>query len=160
MLARPCSECGFAAGGMPLDHAGDLLAAAVRTVRLAMDHPGARTRPVPTTWSPLEYACHVRDTCDVFRELIALVLSRDDPTFANWDQDATALEERYAEQDLRQVATELDEALSALLDQLDAIPEEAWQRPATRSNGSRFTVETLVRYLVHDPVHHAHDVSK
>jgi len=160
VLERPCPECGFAAGGMPLDRAGDLLAAAVSTLRAAMDQPGARTRPVPTTWSPLEYACHVRDTCDVFRKRIALVLSHDKPTFANWDQDATAVEERYAEQDPQAVAIELHVALSGLLQQLDAVPDDAWDRPALRSNGSRFTLETLVRYLVHDPVHHAHDVSR
>ena len=160
VLERPCPECGLAAGSMPLDRAGDLLAAAVSTLRAAIGQPGARTRPVPATWSPLEYACHVRDTCEVFRERIALVLSHDDPTFDNWDQDATAVDKRYADQDPAAVATELDVALSGLLRQLNAVPEDAWDRPALRSNGSRFTLETLVRYLVHDPVHHAHDVSR
>ena len=160
MLERPCPECEFAAGDMPLDRAGDLIAAAMRTLRAAMVQPGARTRPSPATWSPLEYACHVRDTCDVFRERIALVLSHDDPTFDNWDQDATAVGKRYADQDPAAVATELDVALSGLRRQLDAVPGDAWDRPALRSNGSRFTLETLVRYLVHDPVHHAHDVSR
>ena len=28
-----------------------------------------------------------------------MVLATDDPTFATWDQDATAVPERYAEQD-------------------------------------------------------------
>ena len=160
VLQRPCPECGFAAGDMPLDQAGDLLAAAVSTLRVAIGQPGARTRPVPATWSPLEYACHVRNTCDVFRGRIALVLSHDNPTFDNWDQDATAVDKRYADQHPAAVATELDVALSGLLRQLDAVPEDAWDRPALRSNGSRFTLETLVRYLVHDPVHHAHDVSR
>jgi len=160
VVERPCPECGFAAGDMPLERAGGLLAAAVSTLRTAMDRHGARTRPAPTTWSPLEYACHVRDTCDVFRERIALVLSHDDPTFANWDQDATAREKRYADQDPQVVAAELDVALSGLLRQLTAVPDDAWDRPALRSNGSRFTLGTLVRYLVHDPVHHAHDVRR
>ncbi len=160
VLERPCPECGFDASGMPLDRAGDLLAAAVSTMRAALARQDARTRPAPTTWSPLEYACHVRDTCDVFRERIALVLSHDDPTFANWDQDVTALERRYADQDPQVVAAELDLALSGLSRQLAGIPNDAWDRPALRSNGSRFTLTTLIRYLVHDPVHHAHDVCR
>jgi hypothetical protein len=48
------------------------------------------------------------------------VLSHDDPTFANWDQDVTALERRYADQDPRVVAAELDVALSGLSRQLAA----------------------------------------
>ena len=41
----------------------------------------------------------------------------------------------------------------------EAVPEDAWQRGGTRSNGDRFTVDSLARYHLHDLVHHAHDVS-
>lgn len=160
VLERPCPECGFDAAAMPLDRAGALLTAAVAAIQRALAGPAARRRPTPTTWSALEYACHVRDTCDVFSERIALVLAADDPTFANWDQDATAVEERYGEQDPAVVTRQLQESLAVLLAQVDAIPADAWDRPATRSNGSQFTLATLVRYLVHDPVHHAHDVTR
>ncbi len=49
-------------------------------------------------WSPLEYACHVRDVFPLFDERLVLMLAQDGPQYANWDQDATAVE-RYAEQD-------------------------------------------------------------
>ena len=159
VLERPCPECGFDAGSMPLDQAAGLLTEAVSVLLRALEAPTAGERPRPTTWSPLEYACHVRDTCDVFRGRIALVLAVDDPTFPNWDQDATAVEERYDLQQPAAVAAELQQALDALLEELAAVPEQAWDRPALRSNGSRFTLASLVRYLVHDPVHHAHDVA-
>jgi hypothetical protein len=35
---------------------------------------------------------------------------------------------------------------------------EQWARPGRRSNGSVFTIETLVQYFAHDLVHHAHDI--
>ena len=35
---------------------------------------------------------------------------------------------------------------------------EQWDWPGVRSNGSRFTARTLGTYLVHDLVHHLHDV--
>ena len=143
---------------MPLHQAGELLRAATDRLQMSLSRPDARTRPTPTSWSPLEYACHVRDTCEVFRGRIALVLDQDDPTFSNWDQDATAVERSYDQQDPNVVATELEQSLDALITQLDAIPDGAWDRPALRGNGSRFTLATLVRYLVHDPVHHALDV--
>jgi len=159
VLDRLCPECGFDSGAMPLRDADRLLTAAVAQLSRALQRHDAAVRPTPDTWSPLEYACHVRDTCDVFRARIAMVLATDDPTFANWDQDATAVQERYAEQDPVKVAGELDVALARLLGQLAAVQPGDRDRPALRSNGSRFTMTTLIRYLVHDPVHHAHDVA-
>jgi len=88
-----------------------------------------------------------------------MVLATDDPTFANWAQDATAVQERFAEQDPVTVAGELDVAPARLPGQLAAVQPGDRDRPALRSNGSRFTMTTLIRYLVHDPVHHAHDVA-
>jgi SAM-dependent methyltransferase len=41
----------------------------------------------------------------------------------------------------------------------ESVTGEQWQRAGTRSNGDRFTVDTLARYHLHDLVHHAHDVS-
>jgi hypothetical protein len=144
---------------MPLNQAREFLTGAASTLLQALASPNSRTRPQSTTWSRLEYACHVRDTCDIFRGRIVLVLEQDDPTFPNWDQDVTAVELRYDQQDPPTVGTELLQALDALLQQVDAIPQHAWERPALRSNGSRFTLASLVRYLVHDPIHHAHDVA-
>ena len=37
---------------------------------------------------------------------------------------------------------------------------DQWQRPGGRSDGARFTVGTLARYLLHDPVHHVWDVER
>jgi hypothetical protein len=36
-------------------------------------------------------------------------------------------------------------------------PDE-WSRPGRRSDGATFTVNSLSRYLLHDIVHHLHDV--
>ena len=66
---------------------------------------GARRRatspsgPRRDVWSPLEYACHVRDVHLLFAERLRLMLDEDEPAFANWDQDATAVERDYAGQD-------------------------------------------------------------
>lgn len=49
---------------------------------------------------------------------------------------------------------------SVLAGSFAAVPPGAWGRAATRSDGARFTIESLARYLVHDPVHHLHDVGE
>jgi hypothetical protein len=33
-----------------------------------------------------------------------------------------------------------------------------WERTGARSDGARFSVDSFARYLIHDPVHHLHDV--
>src|SRR6187551_2418321 len=48
--------------------------------------PGARAAgrhatPTPQVWSPLEYACHVRDVHRVFGERVQMMLAVDDPLF-------------------------------------------------------------------------------
>src|SRR5690606_19353737 len=106
----------------------------------------------------LEYACHVRDVFRIFDERLRQMLTEDAPTFANWDQDETAVAERYGEQDAAVVAVELAGAGAALRATLGGISGDQWQRPGLRSNGSRFTVESLGQYLAHDVVHHLHDV--
>ena len=58
-----------------------------------------RRRPEPEVWSALEYGAHVRDVFSVMLGRLELMLDEDDPTFANWDQDATAEAEHYADQD-------------------------------------------------------------
>jgi hypothetical protein len=93
------------------------------------------------------------------RTRVLLMLEQDMPTFANWDQDATAVEERYGEQQPAGVADELAAAAEAAADAYDRVVGAAWDRPGLRSNGSRFTVASLGRYHLHDVVHHLRDVA-
>ena len=155
VLEQPCPECGFDdSPADALDMAGRVRENAAAW-RALLGHPAVRTRPDTSTWSCLEYACHVRD---VFRTF--LMIAEDDPTFPNWDQDATAVADDYGAQDPGRVADELEEAAGALASGYAAIPAEAWTRSGRRSDGARFTVATMSRYLIHDPVHHLWDVDR
>ena len=86
------------------------------------------------------------------------MLEQEDPTFPNWDQDAAAVEGRYAEQLPLEVAGELMGSALALAGSFEAVPPGSWGRTGTRRDRARFRVESLARYLVHDPVHHLYDV--
>jgi DinB superfamily len=160
VLERPCPSCGFVATTLELGQLSNAVAGPVATIRAALTRRDASVRPAPAVWSPLEYACHVRDVCLIFRGRLALLVDEFDPVFPNWDQDETALAERYWEQEPAQVSGELDEASQAMAAAISAVRDDQWARPGRRSNGSRFTVETLVRYTLHDLRHHANDVSR
>jgi hypothetical protein len=158
VLERPCPECGFDTQAFAVTAVpGMLLAnAAAWPPVLGGD---ARIRPDPGTWSPLEYGCHVRDVFRLYDERLELMLSQDDPLFPNWDQDETAVADRYAEQDPAEVAAALRQAALALAGRFESVTADQWQRPGRRGDGARFTVETFARYFIHDPVHHLYDVT-
>ena len=159
VLARPCPGCGFDAAAASRTEIPALVRSSVQEFEAALARHDAATRPAPQVWSPLEYACHVRDVCRIFGVRLGRMLTEDDPIFANWDQDATALEDRYWAQDPATVSAELAAAGAQIADAFAAVAGDEWQRPGRRSNGSVFTVESLGRYFVHDLVHHVADIS-
>ena len=122
--------------------------------------PDAHPRPDPSVWSPLEYACHVRDVFAIATYRVGLMLDEDDPQFANWDQDATAIEDDYASQDPAVVIAELAARAVEFSSTLDEVPDDQWGRGGRRSDGASFTVESFARYLLHDPIHHLTDVTQ
>ena len=160
VLREPCPECGFDTSAFPREQVAGLLRDNAARWEPVLSRPDVRERPVPTTWSPLEYACHVRDVFRLYRTRLGLMLDQDDPLYPNWDQDRTAVAERYGEQDPERVRVELREAAEELAAAFDAVREDEWQRPGRRSDGAAFTVETFARYFIHDPVHHLHDVTR
>ncbi|MDO7866983.1 DinB family protein [Nocardioides jiangxiensis] len=158
VLSRPCPECGFAADTLEATEFGEMVRINAERWVQVLERRDAVERPAERTWSPLEYACHVRDVHRIFAERLVLMLETDNPRFPNWDQDATAVEERYAEQDPAVVAAELVEAAAHVASIYDGVHGDQWSRPGTRSNGSVFTVDTIGRYHLHDDVHHLDDV--
>ena len=159
VLERACPECGFDANSVSVENAPALIRDNAARWPAVLERPDCRERPRHDRWSPLEYACHVRDVFRLFDSRLHLMLDDDDPTFANWDQDETAVADRYGEQDPTTVAAELVVAADTLSQSFEGITAEQRERPGRRSDGARFTVETFARYLVHDPVHHLWDVS-
>jgi hypothetical protein len=162
VLDRPCPECGFEAGAVAPEAVGSLVRENAAAWQVALARPRAvlATRPSDDRWSALEYACHVRDVLRLYDQRLVLMLTEDDPDFANWDQDVTAVEDRYGEQDPAVVARELAAAATVVADRFDGVPDDAWGRTGNRSDGARFTVASFARYFVHDPVHHLDDVAR
>lgn len=158
VLRERCGECGFTG----TDVAGPDVAGTIHDLvprwRAALNRIDARERPERDVWSTLEYGAHVRDVHRVFDERLRLILEQDDPQFPNWDQDATALAERYDLQDPGRVADELADAAATLAARFQSVGPDQWDRPGRRSNGAVFTVTTLGQYFLHDVVHHLHDV--
>jgi len=158
VLERPCPECGFDAGSLDVATVPEVVRANAAAWQTVLTRPDAAQRPRPDVWSPLEYGCHIRDVFRLFRTRLGLMLDEDDPRFANWDQDETALADHYGEQDPAVVATEVATAGDEVAAAFAAVGDDEWGRQGRRSDGAVFTVESFARYFVHDPVHHLYDV--
>ncbi|MEV0686774.1 DinB family protein [Nocardia sp. NPDC050378] len=161
VLEKPCAECGYDAASIAFEQVPDRARAAAAHIASALDRDDVRDRPDAQTWSVLEYAAHVRDVCRIFDTRLALMLDGDGataPRFANWDQDATAVADRYNEQDPAVVGQVLSAAAEQVAAAFAAVPSDRLDWRGARSDGSLFTVASLGRYFLHDLEHHVHDV--
>jgi len=160
VLDDPCPECGFDPDAVDVLDMPRLIRENLRRWDGVLEDPDAAVRPAANIWSPLEYGCHVRDVHLLFADRVRLMLTADDPTFANWDQDQTAVEQHYGDQDPGAVAVALVEAAADIAAVFAGVTADQWDRTGRRSNGSVFTVSTLAIYYLHDIVHHVYDIAR
>jgi hypothetical protein len=157
-----CRECGFsyAVGRSEILSWLRSDAQAFLDTLHRFDDRAVRTRPEPDTWSPLEYACHVRDVLGVQTDRILLAQREVDPVFVPMGRDERAVEDRYNEQDPRLVAAQLAEAADRFASLLERLDDAGWERtgmynypePALR------TVEWIAVHTIHELLHHRADL--
>jgi SAM-dependent methyltransferase len=157
VLDRPCPECGYDASTVGVADLPHLIRANATVWLALMADPEVGLRPEPHIWSPLEYACHVHDVHQVFHERVTAMMVEDEPQFANWDQDTTAVERRYDEQVPAIVGPTLVAAAYAVGDVYASVPDDDWGRKGVRSDGAVFNLASIGRYHLHDIEHHLHD---
>jgi DinB superfamily len=161
-LDEVCAECGFSytIGRAEIKPWLRSEANAFVETFARFDDTAVRIRPAPDVWSPLEYACHLRDVMRVQTERVVLAQREVEPVFVPMGRDERVVEDRYNEQDPTVVANELltsAETLAAFLDGLDAA---GWARtgvynypePALR------TVEWIAIHTTHELLHHRGDL--
>ncbi len=157
VITQGCPECGWA------PPPATEIAARVRATgprwRAVLERSDVSARTRPDRWSALEYGCHVRDVCRVFAGRLEQLLTEDNPTFADWDQDAAARAGRYFTENPAAVADAYDQGAERMAAGFAAVRSDQWERKGTRSNGSLFTVATLGAYFLHDLEHHLFDVA-
>jgi hypothetical protein len=159
-----CAECGFDYGTLPRTALAPSLvvSAAQHAARLTADDDALRHRPAPDVWSPLEYACHVRDVLGVQRERMLRTQVEEEPSFSPMNREQRAVDEAYNEQDPDRVAEELREAGAAIAAVLDGLGDAGWARtgvynfPATAVRD----VDWIARHTLHELTHHLMDVDR
>ncbi len=110
VIDEPCLQCGFDPTDVDRADLPELIHENTRGWYAVLADADFAVRPAPHVWSRLEYACHVRDVHELFARRVRLMLDEDDPTFENWDQDVTAVEQEYSLQDPVEVGTDAGRA--------------------------------------------------
>jgi hypothetical protein len=110
-------------------------------------------------WSPLEYACHVRDVLSLYDERIARVVAEERPTLAAMRRDEVASERSYNTQPPSAVLDALAGNAEALAARLDGLGEDDWSRAGIR-DGEELTVDWMARNVVHEGRHHLLDIGR
>lgn len=162
MLERPCPACGFDGPAIERDRLGALLRANAGVWRGILSRGSIVTRRPPSpdgtvVWSAVEYGAHVRDVYRLFHDRLRDMLTKEAPSFRNWNQNAAAIQGRYHEEEPSGVAYRLAVTAGEVADLVDRVHGDQWDRAGLRSDGSTFTVGSLASYLLHDVTHHAHD---
>jgi hypothetical protein len=154
-----CDECGYV---YDLDAAPGAAAAIVDLSDDLAAHVGNATRPEPTTWSPLEYGCHVRDVLLVQRERVLYARRAEAPTFPPMGRDERVDHDGYASQDPADVARQIRDAARMFANVLSRLGADDWERtivynypPPPRERSLRW----VAVHTVHEVRHHLQDVS-
>jgi hypothetical protein len=152
VIQNPCPECGFDPSEIIPEQLADHLRRTATRWDEVLARPGTRVRPTENVRSPLEYAAHTRDVYRIFTDRARLMLVESRPDFANWDQNATAVEERYWEADPADVAMDIRDNSARAAAVFASVSADQLERVRPSSKGSICTVRTLGVYLLHDLV--------
>jgi DinB family protein len=159
-----CDECGFEYDLSQALDAGPAIVAFAGEFRDLLADPGAdlRARRQPEVWSPLEYACHVRDALLVQRERVLAARRVDRPVNTPMGRDERVEHDGYAEQDPDDVARQLADAAAMFANVLARLGPGDWDRTMSYTYPQRAdrSVRWVAVHAVHEMRHHLLDARR
>lgn len=163
-MTEPCAGCNFTYDLRRAAAAGDDLRALATeaVVLLSNNKIDVRARPRPDVWSPLEYACHLRDVLLVQRERVLAARRTNGAECASMGREERAEHDGYNEQDPADVARQLADAAALFSNVLARFSAHDWDRtviyhyPETHERSLRW----VAVHTVHELQHHLLDIRR
>ncbi|GFG98580.1 methyltransferase type 12 [Mycobacterium timonense] len=163
-MTEPCAGCNFTYDLRRAAAAGDDLRALATeaVVLLSNNRIDVRARPRPDVWSPLEYACHLRDVLLVQRERVLAARRTNGAECASMGREERAEHDGYNEQDPADVARQLADAAALFSNVLARFSADDWDRtviyhyPETHERSLRW----VAVHTVHELQHHLLDIRR
>lgn len=159
-----CEECGFAYDLDGATSAGAAIVDGAATVARLLGAEGTdvRSRRHERVWSPLEYACHVRDVLLVQRERVLAARRRERPSFEPMGRDERVEHDGYAAQGPHDVARQVVDAAQMFANVVSRLGPDDWERtvvynyPTERERSLRW----VAVHTVHEVRHHLLDIRR
>jgi S-DNA-T family DNA segregation ATPase FtsK/SpoIIIE len=159
-----CAECGFTYGVLArqeiaptMETLGEEVAARLR------ERPERLTaRRHHEEWSPLEYACHVRDVLLMQRDRLFVALVEDEPSFKPMYREQRVTFDRYNQQPPAVVADQLVMAAALAAHAFSGLKNVQWDRPLIYNfpEPKRRDVEWVGHHTLHEMTHHLADIDR
>lgn len=165
MVVERCEECGYAYDLAAATRAGHEIEVGVAELAELLATTSARTlaqRTAPQLWSPLEYACHVRDVLLTQRERVLLARRANVLSAVPMGRDERVAHEGYAEQDPIEVAEDLTVAARMLANVLRRLDTADWELRLIYNWPQRTerTLRWVAANTLHDVRHHLQDIHR
>jgi DinB superfamily len=159
-----CPDCAFSYGELPRHRLAATVGATGRAYasRLTPDDVVLHTRPSPGRWSPLEYACHVRDVLLMQRDRLYVALVEDEPSFKPMYREERVTFDRYGHQRPAAVVEQVAMAADLMGNALDGLADAQWGRSLIYGfpGPTRRDVEWVAHHTLHEMVHHLGDIDQ
>ncbi|BBY39891.1 hypothetical protein MMAN_40250 [Mycobacterium mantenii] len=163
-MTDSCAGCGFTYDLRRAASAGDdICAGAAEVVAfLCNNDVDVRRRARPEVWSPLEYACHLRDVLLVQRERVLAARRVNGADCASMGRDERAEHDGYNEQDPTRVARQLTDAATLFSNALVRLSASDWDRTVVYhypETGPR-SLRWVAVHTAHEMQHHLGDIRR
>lgn len=158
-----CSECGFV---YDPSRAGEVSAAIhdelSAILKLLEVDAGPEVRRDPAIWSPLEYACHLRDVLLVQRERILLARRTETPAFETMGREERVEHDGYAEQHPEDVVRQIRDAALMFGNVLERLGPADWERRVVYNYPTQQerSLAWVAVHTLHEAVHHVADIRR
>jgi hypothetical protein len=105
-------------------------------------------------WNVVYVVCHLRDMEAVFTERLQMMLEQENPAFPLTNEKELAVQNRYAEADLRDALTEFEQRRRHFIALVENLTPEQWERTGMHAHFGETTVLTLaINSAIHDLDH-------
>jgi hypothetical protein len=129
--------------------------AALDTIFSSLPKETWRINPQDGEWSLTEICCHLRDVDrEIYIPRIQQVMQSDRPFLEAIDADAWAKTRGYNQQDGQQAFSDFVTARVELLEMIDALPQEAWEKEIRHTIFGPISLAEILRISArHDTLH-------
>ena len=111
-------------------------------------------------WTVTEVLCHLRDFESVFLERAQLTAKSEFPDIPFPDPDQLAVDHHYADEEAWPAFEDWHRRRRALLEFLECLPEEAWERAANHPTRGRFTLHQQLMLTAWHDVNHLEQITR